>query len=57
MTTTSCVLPEEQFRVIKDLARKRVAEGKMDTVSASAIIREAIDRSMPEFLKELGERR
>jgi hypothetical protein len=57
MITTSSVFTEEQFRVIKELARKRVAEGKMDTVSASAIVREAVDRSMPEFLKELGERR
>lgn len=57
MITTSSVFTEEQFDVIKRLARKRVAEGKIDTVSASAIIREAIDKSMPEFLKELGDRK
>lgn len=57
MITTSSVFTEEQFDVIKRLARKRVAEGKIDTVSASAIIREAIDKSMPDFLKELGDRK
>lgn len=53
MPTTSFELTDEQFRIIKELALDRMAKGKTKKYSASAIIREAIENSLPAFRREL----
>lgn len=56
MKTTSIVLSDEQFEVLKKLAAKEMMEGKAATASVSARLRKLIDDNMPAFLRELEER-
>ncbi len=53
MPTTSFETTEEQFRIIEELALDRLKKGKTKTYSKSAIIREAIENSLPAFRREL----
>lgn len=57
MPTTSFELTDEQLELIQALARDRMAKGKTKKYSASAIIREAIENSLPAFREELEDRK